>query len=133
MTGSNKQAGGKRDFTPSGSGSSGSGSFNDRPAKKIQLQDHNSKYTAKVDPVPQGDSCNHCGRIHTGLCPFLAHHPDVNKDANVAFADSARGKEYFKSLGFTFFRPVKQADKGSAKLPASFIKPPGPTSSSSGY
>ena len=64
---------------------------------------------------------------------MLAYNPNVIKDAYVAYADSARGKEYFKSLGFSFLHPVKQADKGSAKLPVSFIKPPGPTSSSSDY
>ena len=54
ITGLTKQAGGKRDFIPpsSGNSGSGSGSVNDRPAKKIQLQDNQSKYTSKVDPLP---------------------------------------------------------------------------------
>ena len=129
MTGPTKQAGGKRDFSPSSTGlsRSGSGSVNDQPAKKVQLQDNTAKYTSKVDPVPQGDMCNHCGRMHTGLCPFLAYHPDVNKDAHVTFVDSAKGKEYFKSLGYTFLHPTKQADKGLARLPPSFVRPPVPT------
>ena len=67
-----KQASGKRDFSPSSTGGSrsGSGSVNDQPAKKVQLQDNTAKYTSKVDPVPQGDMCHHCGRLHSGLCPF---------------------------------------------------------------
>ena len=53
--------------------------------------------------------------------------PMFNKDAHIAFADSAREKEYKASLGYTFLHPVKQADKGRAQPPAEFVSPPAPT------
>ena len=130
--------GGKFDQTPkivggtkrdnfNGPNNSGSGTAYERPTKKVNLQDDNARYSAKMSN-PQEILCNHCGRLkHDGLCPFISYHKDVNKDANIAFADSARGKEYKASLGYNFLHPVKQADKGRAQPPAEFVSPPAPT------
>jgi hypothetical protein len=62
---------------------------------------------------------------------LLAYHPNVIKDANLAFADSARGKEYKNALGYLFLHPCKQADKGKAQPSATFILPSTLTSLSS--